>query len=102
MPCAAFAHLVLPNGGGANAVVFMDGWRDSSAHQRHYDILSTVIAGELKVADQLATYSLPDLETVHTFLDVEKRIASLLTRQVLEASETVNAAKISDLTGRCS
>jgi uncharacterized protein (TIGR02687 family) len=96
---AAFAHLVLPNGGGANAVVFMDGWRDSSAYQRHYDILSTVIARELKVADQLAAYSLSDLETVHTFLDVEKRIASLLTRQVLEASETVNAAKISDLTG---
>ncbi len=96
---AALGHLLLPNGGGANAVVFMDGWRDSSAHQRRYDNLSTVIAAELKVKDHLAGYSLPDLETVHTFLDVEKRIASLLTRQVLEASETVNAAKIADLAG---
>lgn len=98
-PPSAFSHLLLPNGGGVNAVVFMDGWRDSSAHQRHYDTLSATIARELKVPERLSAYSLLQLETVHSFLDVEKRVASLLTRQVLEASDTVDAAKIADLCG---
>ncbi|OYU71397.1 MAG: TIGR02687 family protein [Alphaproteobacteria bacterium PA2] len=95
----AFSHLTLPNGGGVNAVVFMDGWRDSSAYQRRYDSLAAQIAIEIKVKDQLSVFGLADLETVHSFLDVEKRIASLLTRQVLEASETVDAAKIAGLCG---
>lgn len=94
---AALTHLLLPNGGGTNAVVFMDGWRDSSSHQRAYDTLSTIIADDLQVKNQLADYALADLEMVHSFLDVEKRLASLLVRDVLDASETVNAARISDL-----
>jgi uncharacterized protein (TIGR02687 family) len=98
-PLEAFSHLTLANGGGVNAVVFMDGWRDSSAYQRRYDSLAAAIATELKVKDQLAAFGLSELETVHSFLDVEKRIASLLTRQVLEASETVDAAKIAGLCG---
>lgn len=98
-PLDAFSHLTLANGGGVNAVVFMDGWRDSSAYQRRYDSLAAAIATELKVKDQLSAFGLSELETVHSFLDVEKRIASLLTRQVLEASETVDAAKIAGLCG---
>jgi uncharacterized protein (TIGR02687 family) len=98
-PLDAFSHLTLANGGGVNAVVFMDGWRDSSAYQRRYDKLAAAIATELKVKDQLSAFGLSELETVHSFLDVEKRIASLLTRQVLEASETVDAAKIAGLCG---
>ena len=96
-PPAALSHLTLPNGGGANAVVFMDGWRDSSSHQKFYDALSTVIASDLQIKNQLSGYLLADLETVHSFLDVEKRLASLLVRNVLDASETVNAAQIADL-----
>ena len=96
-PPAALSHLTLPNGGGANAVVFMDGWRDSSSHQKYYDALSTVIASDLQIKNQLSGYLLTDLETVHSFLDVEKRLASLLVRNVLDASETVNAAQIADL-----
>ena len=96
-PPAALSHLILPNGGGANAVVFMDGWRDSSSHQKFYDALSTVIASDLQIKNQLSGYILADLETVHSFLDVEKRLASLLVRNVLDASETVNAAQIADL-----
>jgi uncharacterized protein (TIGR02687 family) len=91
------SHLLLPNGGGANAVVFMDGWRDSSSHQRSYDVLSAVIAEDLQIKGKLASFSLADLETVHSFLEVEKRLASLLVREVLDASETVNAARIADL-----
>lgn len=96
-PPAAFAHLTLANGGGANAVVFMDGWRDSSAHQKAYDALSIPVAAELKVGNELTAYGLAELETANSFLEVEKRIASLITRQVLEASETVDAARVSDL-----
>ncbi len=96
-PPAALSHLTLPNGGGANAVVFMDGWRDSSSHQKFYDALSTVIASDLQIKNQFSGYLLTDLETVHSFLDVEKRFASLLVRNVLDASETVNAAQIADL-----
>lgn len=93
----SLSHLLLPNGGGANAVVFMDGWRDSSSHQRSYDALSLVIAEDLQIKGQLASFALADLETVHSFLEVEKRLASLLVREVLDASETVNAARIADL-----
>lgn len=93
----SLSQLLLPNGGGANAVVFMDGWRDSSTHQRSYDAISTVIAEDLRIKDQLADFLLGDLEMVHSFLDVEKRLASLLVREVLDASETVNAARIADL-----
>ncbi len=96
-PPAALSHLTLPNGGDANAVVFMDGWRDSSSHQKFYDALATVIASDLQIKNQLSGYLLTDLETVHSFLDVEKRLASLLVRNVLDASETVNAAQIADL-----
>ena len=93
----SLSHLLLPNGGGANAVVFMDGWRDSSSHHRAYDALSTVIAEDLQIKGQLAGFALSDLEMVHSFLEVEKRLASLLVREVLDASETVNVARISDL-----
>lgn len=95
----SLSHLLLPNGGGTNAVVFMDGWRDSSSHQRSYDALSSVIAEDLQIKGQLASFELADLETVHSFLEVEKRLASLLVREVLDASETVNAARIADLCG---
>src|SRR5690606_2694478 len=81
----SLSHLLLPNGGGANAVVFMDGWRDSSSHQRSYDALSSVIAEDLQIKGQLASFALTDLETVHSFLEVEKRLASLLVREVLDA-----------------
>ena len=90
-------HLVLPNGGGSNAIVFMDGWRDSSSHQRSYDALSAVIAEDLRIKSQLSGFALADLEMVHSFLDVEKRLASLLVREVLDASETINAARITDI-----
>lgn len=93
----SLSHLLLPNGGGANAVVFMDGWRDSSSHQRSYDALSAVIADDLQIKGHLASFALADLETVHSFLEVEKRLASLLVREVLDASETVNVARIADL-----
>jgi len=93
----SLTHLVLPNGGGSNAIVFMDGWRDSSSHQRSYDALSTVIAEDLRIKNQLTGFALTDLEMVHSFLDVEKRLASLLVREVLDASETVNAARIADI-----
>jgi uncharacterized protein (TIGR02687 family) len=96
-PPSALSHLTLADGGGANAVVFMDGWRDSSSYQRYYDALSTVIAGDLQINHQLSEYALADLEMVHSFLDVEKRLASLLVRKVLDASETVNALQIADL-----
>ncbi|WP_295633247.1 BREX-1 system phosphatase PglZ type A [Novosphingobium sp.] len=93
----SLSHLLLPNGGGVNAVVFMDGWRDSSNHQRAYDALSAVIAEDLQIKGQLASFVLADLEMVHSFLEVEKRLASLLVREVLDASETVNVARITDL-----
>lgn len=93
----SLSHLLLPNGGGTNAVVFMDGWRDSSSHQRAYDVLSNGIAEDLQIKNQLAGFALADLETVHSFLDVEQRLASLLVREVLDATETVNAARIADL-----
>jgi hypothetical protein len=95
----SLSHLSLPNGGGANAVVFMDGWRDSSSYQRAYDALSSVIAEDLQIKGQLASFALADLESVHSFLEVEKRLASLLVREVLDASETVKAARIADLCG---
>ncbi|WP_159983048.1 MULTISPECIES: BREX-1 system phosphatase PglZ type A [unclassified Novosphingobium] len=93
----SLTHLVLPNGGGSNAIVFMDGWRDSSSHQRSYDALSAVVAEDLRIKNQLTGFALADLEMVHSFLDVEKRLASLLVREVLDASETVNAARIADI-----
>ncbi|TBD89439.1 MULTISPECIES: BREX-1 system phosphatase PglZ type A [Rhizobium] len=93
----ALQHLILPNGGGANAVVFMDGWRDSSTHQTGYDHMSASIAEDLRIRDHLSGFSLVDLTAVDTFIDVEKRIASLLTRQIDEAAETVNAVQVSDL-----
>ncbi|WP_292686923.1 hypothetical protein [Novosphingobium sp.] len=83
----SLTHLVLPNGGGSNAIVFMDGWRDSSSHQRSYDALSAIIAEDLRIKSQLSGFALADLEMVHSFLDVEKRLASLLVREVLDASK---------------
>lgn len=94
---AGLAHLMLPNGGGTNAVVFMDGWRDSSSHQRSYDTLSAVIGSDLQIKNQLSNYASADLEMVHSFLEVEKRLASLMVREVLDASETINAARMADL-----
>ena len=93
----SLSHLLLADGGGANAVVFMDGWRDSSSYQRSYDALSSVISDDLQIKDQLSTFALADLETVHSFLEVEQRLASLLVREVLDASETVNSPRIADL-----
>ncbi|TXH06735.1 MAG: BREX-1 system phosphatase PglZ type A, partial [Rhodocyclaceae bacterium] len=66
-------------------------------HQRAYDAISSTIADDLRIKDQLSDFALADLEMVHSFLDVEKRLASLLVREVLDASETVNSARIADL-----
>ena len=57
----SLTHLVLPNGGGSNAIVFMDGWRDSSSHQRSYDALSAIIAEDLRIKSQLSGFALADL-----------------------------------------
>ena len=89
--------LVLPNGGGKNALVFMDVWRDSSAYHPIYDRMAAVAAEDLHVADVLGQYHMATLSRIDTFLCVETHLASLLTRQIDEAAEHVDVVKIRDL-----
>jgi hypothetical protein len=68
----AFAHLLLPRSGHANAVVCLAQWRDSSSKGSSYDLLSAEVARILKIEEHVAPLDIEQLLDVMTFLDVEK------------------------------
>lgn len=96
----SLAHLVLPPSGKSNAVVCLAQWRDSSSKGESYDILSGKIAEMIKIGDQLFAQEPEDLINVKTFLDIEKRIISLLRDRVKTTTDTINAEEIRELATR--
>jgi uncharacterized protein (TIGR02687 family) len=93
-------HLVLPRHGGANAVVCLAQWRDSSTRGRSYEVLSARVADTLGLDQQLGALSVEDLAAVPTFLLVEKFIASRLRDRVLETRDSVKPDSVRELASR--
>ena len=90
----SLAHLVLPQSGKTNAVVCLAQWRDSSSKGSSYDRLSDLVAGILKIEDQLYGFEFEDLLDGMTFQAVEKVIAQGLRDCVTSGADTINVDEI--------
>ena len=92
--------LLLPEGGRPNGAVCLSQWRDSNSAGTAYDALSQKVAAMLRIDEVIANYSMDDLETVKTFMAVEKRVMSLLRDRIMEEQDTVRAAAICQVAAR--
>jgi len=90
----SLAHFVLPQSGKSNAVVCLAQWRDSSSKGTSYDRLSDLVAGILKIEDQLYGFEIEDLLDVVTFQVVEKAISKGLRDRVVSGADTINVDDI--------
>ncbi|MBW2709779.1 MAG: BREX-1 system phosphatase PglZ type A, partial [Deltaproteobacteria bacterium] len=90
----ALAHFVLPHTGKSNTVVCLAQWRDSSSKGSSYDRLSDLVAGIIKMEDQLYSFEIEALLDVMTFQTVEKAIAQGLRNRVISGSDTI---KVDDI-----
>jgi len=91
----SLVHLVLPQSGGkSNAVVCLAQWRDSSSKGSSYDRMSDLVAGILKIEDQLYGCEVEDLLDVMTFQTVEKAIAQGLRDRVASEANAINVDDI--------
>lgn len=90
----SLAHLVLPQSGKSNAVVCLAQWRDSSSKGSSYDLLSDLVAGILKIEDQLYRFEIEHLLEVMTFQIVEKAIAQGLRDRVASGADAINVDDI--------
>jgi len=99
-PPAALAALLVPVGGRPNAAVCLSQWRDSNSTGAAYDTLSAKVAAMLKIQDHLSNRSLEELESVKTFIEVEKQVMKLLRDRVLEGADTLKAAEIRQIAHR--
>lgn len=91
---SSMTALLLPEGGRPNAAVCLSQWQDSSRTGAAYDYLSVKVATMLHLSDHLGSYGLDALEGVKTFMDVEKRVMSLLKDRVIEEQDTLKASEI--------
>ena len=96
----AFAHLLLPRSGHANAVVCLAQWRDSSSKGSSYDLLSAEVARILKIEEHVAPLDIEQLLDVMTFLDVEKAIVRGLRDRILHTAETLDVEAMRDIASR--
>jgi len=87
-------NLILPQWGKSNAVVCLAQWRDSSSKGSSYDRLSDLVAGIIKVEDQLYGFEGEDLLDVMTFQNVEKLIAQGLRDQITSTADMIKADDI--------
>ncbi|MFH1123002.1 MAG: BREX-1 system phosphatase PglZ type A, partial [Pseudomonadota bacterium] len=90
----SLAHLLLPQSGKSNAVVCLAQWRDSNSKGSSYDRLSDLVAGILKIEDQLYGFDLEDLLEGMTFQAVEKAVALSLRDRVTSLAGTINVDDI--------
>lgn len=90
----SMAHLVLPRTGRSNAVVCLAQWRDSAGRGSSYDLLSDLVAGIIKVEDQLYGMEMERLIDVMTFQAVEKAVAQGLRDRVASGGDTVDVDHI--------
>ena len=84
-------NLVLPQSGKSNAVVCLAQWRDSSSKGSSYDRLSDLVAGSIKLEDQLYGCEGEGLLDVMTFQNVEKLIAQGLRDQISSTADMIKA-----------
>lgn len=99
-PPAALVPLLVPVGGRPNAAVCLSQWRDSNSTGVAYDALSDKVAAMLKIKDHLGNHRLEDLESVRTFIEVEKQVMKLLRDRVQEGADTLKAAEIRQISHR--
>ena len=90
----SLAHLVLPRTGRSNAVVCLAQWRDSASKGSSYDRLSDLVAGIIKIEEQLYGMEIEPLLDVMTFQGVEKAIAQGLRDRVVSGAEAINVGDI--------
>lgn len=76
---APLAHFLLSDTKLAGAAsVFLSTWRGSVGFFEHYDLLSSLVAKELRIAETLGAYSEAALQDVQTCEEVEMAIARRL------------------------
>lgn len=80
---SGLAKLVLPEVNAGSIAVFLSQWRDSTARQKDYDVLSSRLAAELQIAHHLAGLKPDDAEGCATFVDLERIVANALRDQLL-------------------
>ena len=90
----SLAHLVLPQTGKSNAVVCLAQWRDSASKGSSYDRLSDLVAGIIKIEDQLYGMEIEPLLDIMTFQAVEKAIAQGLRDRVVSGADAINVGDI--------
>lgn len=90
----SLAHLVLPQTGKSNAVVCLAQWRDSASKGSSYDRLSDLVAGIIKIEDQLYGMEIETLLDIMTFQAVEKAIAQGLRDRVVSGADVINVGDI--------
>ena len=90
----SIAHLVLPQSGKSNTVVCLAQWRDSSSKGSSYDLLSDLVAGIIKIKEQLYGFEIEHLLDVSTFQVVEKLMAQGLRDRVVAGADTINVDDI--------
>lgn len=89
---ASLAHFLLGDAKLAGAAaVFLSTWRGSVGFFEHYDLLSSLVAKELKISVVLGEYTEDILQDVQTFEEVEMAIARRL-RDRLSSGEYDKAA----------
>jgi len=93
----ALHHLLLPQKGMANAVVFLDRWRDSTSFHESYDVISSLVSDVVDIEKHLTGIEPEVLRDSKTFLATEKEVARQLTRRVTDSGSAVDAAEIAAL-----
>jgi len=99
-PPSSLMPLLLSATGRPNGAVCLSQWRDSNSTGAAYDILSQKVASMLGIEEMLVNCSMNDLETVKTFMAVEKRLMSLLRDRVMEEQDTIGAAAVREVVAR--
>lgn len=80
---SGLAKLTLPDTKAGNVAVFLSQWRDSTARQKDYDVLSARLASELQLAHHLAVFTPAELGNCSTFVDIERIVANALRDELL-------------------
>jgi len=93
-------HLMLPPNKTANAIVCLAQWRDSTIRGSSYEILSALVASEIKLDALLEQTEAEKLGDVMTFADVEKQIIKALRDRVYANSSTLQVEEIRSLASR--
>lgn len=91
---AALKHFMLPNKGLANAVVFLDRWRDSASYHRSYDVISALVAGEIDLDRHIDGLQPEILKDSKTFQASEKAVARQLTRRIVDSGTAIDEAEV--------